>query len=83
MKISISAIGRLRNSPEKELIDNYLSRFSKLSKPFGLSLNSIVEIGPGKILTGMNKRINRDNNLFSVSNLDDINKFLEKFKDIL
>ena len=44
MKISISAIGRLRNSPEKELIDDYLSRFSKLSKPFGLSLNSITEI---------------------------------------
>ena len=39
MKISISAVGRLRNSPEKELIDDYLSRFSKLSKPFGLSLN--------------------------------------------
>ena len=46
-------------------------------------VNSIVEIGPGKILTGMNKRINRDYNLFSVSNLDDIYKFLEKFKDIL
>ena len=44
MKISISAIGRLRNSPEKELIDDYLSRFSKLSKPFGLYLNSVVEI---------------------------------------
>ena len=46
-------------------------------------VNSIVEIGPGKILTGMNKRINSDYNLSSVSNLDDINKFLEKFKDIL
>ena len=46
-------------------------------------INSIVEIGPGKILTGMNKRINRDYNLLSVSNLDDIDKFLEKFKDIL
>ena len=46
-------------------------------------VNSIVEIGPGKILTGMNKRINRDYNLLSVSNFDDINKFLEKFKDIL
>ena len=44
MKISISAVGRLRNSPEKELIDDYLSRFSKLAKPFGLSLNSVVEI---------------------------------------
>ena len=46
-------------------------------------VSSIVEIGPGKILTGMNKRINRDYNLLSVSNLDGINKFLEKFKDIL
>ena len=46
-------------------------------------INCIVEIGPGKILTGMNKRINSDYNLLSVSNLDDINKFLEKFKDIL
>ena len=46
-------------------------------------VNSIIEIGPGKILTGMNKRINRDYNLFSVSNFDDVNKFLEKFKDIL
>jgi len=44
MKISISAVGRLRNSPEKELVDDYLSRFSKLSKPLGLSLNSVVEI---------------------------------------
>ena len=44
MKISISAVGRLRKSPEKELIDDYLSRFSKLAKPFGLSLNPIIEI---------------------------------------
>ena len=44
MKISISAVGRLRNSPEKELVDGYLSRFSKLSKPFGLSLDSVIEI---------------------------------------
>ena len=46
-------------------------------------INSIVEIGPGKILTGMSKRINRDYNLFSISNLDEINKFLKKFEEIL
>ncbi len=44
MKISLSAVGRLRNSPEKELIDDYLSRFSKLSKPFGLSLSAVIEV---------------------------------------
>ncbi len=46
-------------------------------------INSIVEIGPGKILTGISKRINRDYNLFSISNLDEVNRFLEKFEEIL
>tara|TARA_Y100000589_G_scaffold307117_1_gene322475 strand:- start:307 stop:1269 length:963 start_codon:yes stop_codon:yes gene_type:complete len=46
-------------------------------------INYIVEIGPGKILSGMNKRINRDYNLFSVSNLDEVNKFLKQFEEIL
>jgi len=46
-------------------------------------INSIVEIGPGKILTGMSKRINRNYNLFSISNLDEVNTFLKKFEEIL
>ena len=46
-------------------------------------VNSVVEIGPGKILTGMSKRINRNYNLFSVSNLDEVNTFLKKFEEIL
>ena len=46
-------------------------------------INSIVEIGPGKILTGMSKRINKDYNLFSISNLEEINIFLKKFEEIL
>ncbi len=46
-------------------------------------VNSVVEIGPGKILTGMNKRINRNYKLSSVSNLDEINKFLKNFEEIL
>ena len=47
------------------------------------NINSIVEIGPGKILTGMSKRINRNYNLFSISNLDEVNTFLKKFEEIL
>jgi len=46
-------------------------------------VNSVVEIGPGKVLTGMSKRINRNYNLFSVSNLDEVNTFLKKFEEIL
>ena len=45
--------------------------------------NTIVEIGPGKILSGMSKRINRDYNLFSVSNLGEVEKFLKQFEEIL
>ena len=45
--------------------------------------DTIVEIGPGKILSGMNKRINRDYNLFSVSNLGEVEKFLKQFEEIL
>ncbi len=44
---------------------------------------SIIEIGSGKILTGMNKRINKDLNLLNISNLGEIEIFFEKFKEIL
>lgn len=46
-------------------------------------INSIVEIGPGRVLTGMSKRINRDYNLCSISNLDEVDTFLKKFGEIL
>ena len=47
------------------------------------NINSLIEIGAGKILTGMNKRINKSFNLFNISNLEEIEIFLEKYKDIL
>ncbi len=47
------------------------------------SLNTIIEIGSGKVLTGMNKRINKSYNLLNISNLEDIEIFFKKHKDIL
>ena len=72
MKISISAMGRLRKSPEKELIDDYLSRFSKLAKPFGFSLNPIIEIedkkggGPKTEATLLAKHFQKNSKVISL-----------------
>ncbi len=44
MRISISAIGRMRASPEKELIENYKKRFDKIGRGLGLSPLSIIEV---------------------------------------
>ena len=38
--------------------------------------NTIIEIGSGKVLTGLNKRINRDLDLLNISNSEDIASFL-------
>lgn len=44
MKISICAVGRLRASPEKTLVDDYLSRFDKTGRAFGLGPATLIEV---------------------------------------
>ncbi|OOY20068.1 23S rRNA (pseudouridine(1915)-N(3))-methyltransferase RlmH [Thioclava sp. DLFJ5-1] len=44
MKITICAVGRLRKGPERELIDDYLKRFEKSGRTFGLGPASVVEV---------------------------------------
>ena len=44
MQISICAVGRLRSSPEKHLIDNYKARFDKLGRGLSLGPLSLVEV---------------------------------------
>lgn len=44
MKIHLCVVGRLRNRPEKELIDDYLHRFEKIGRSFGLGPVSISEV---------------------------------------
>ena len=36
--------------------------------------NNFIEIGPGKVLSGLIKRINKNININSINNLDDMNK---------
>ena len=35
-------------------------------------VNNFIEIGPGKVLTGMAKRTIKDINCFSINSIDDI-----------
>ncbi len=41
-------------------------------------VNEFIEIGPGKILTGLVKRINKDVNVFSINSIDDITNYINK-----
>ena len=50
-------------------------------KNFGI--NKIIEIGAGKVLSGINKRMRLDISLENVSNLEEIDKFMENNKEIL
>ena len=44
MRVTICAVGRLRPSPERELVDDYLKRCDRTGRPFGFGPVSVVEV---------------------------------------
>ncbi|MDD8021549.1 MAG: 23S rRNA (pseudouridine(1915)-N(3))-methyltransferase RlmH [Paracoccaceae bacterium] len=50
MKVTIAAVGRLRKSPELALIEDYLERFGKAGRAFGLGPALVVEVEDKKNL---------------------------------
>lgn len=44
MRIHICAVGRLRAGPEKDLIDDYLTRFDRTGRALGLGPAKVVEV---------------------------------------
>ncbi len=44
MRVQLCVVGRLRNGPEKDLIDDYLTRFERSGRSLGLTGASIVEV---------------------------------------
>ncbi len=44
MRIRIAAVGRLRAGPERDLIDDYLTRLDRTGRPLGLGPAEIVEV---------------------------------------
>ena len=43
-------------------------------------IKNFVEIGPGKVLTGMVKRTVKEPNCFSINSITDIKNFINEFK---
>ena len=41
-------------------------------------VNEFIEIGPGKVLSGLVKRINKDVNVFNINSIDDITNYINK-----
>ncbi len=44
MRVQISVVGRLRNGPEKDLIDDYLTRFERTGRALGITDATIIEV---------------------------------------
>ena len=44
MRVHICAVGRLRAGPERDLIDDYLTRFDRTGRAFGLGPASVIEV---------------------------------------
>ena len=43
-------------------------------------VSNFIEIGPGKVLSGMIKRTIKDSNCFSINSIADIKKMLDELK---
>ena len=44
MRVHIVAVGRLRKGPERELIDDYLTRFDRTGRTLGLGPLNLIEV---------------------------------------
>lgn len=44
MRVHICAVGRLRAGPEKDLIDDYLTRFDRTGRGLGLGPAQVIEV---------------------------------------
>jgi 23S rRNA (pseudouridine1915-N3)-methyltransferase len=48
MRISLFAVGRLKNGPERELAERYIDRFAKAGPAIGLELGKLIEINESR-----------------------------------
>tara|TARA_Y100000591_G_scaffold120476_1_gene102894 strand:- start:733 stop:1674 length:942 start_codon:yes stop_codon:yes gene_type:complete len=85
-EIISNVTARAENNPEnikKLLIDQIFSSVKwreSLLKMSNNSVSNFVEIGPGKVLTGMVKRTIKNVNCFSINTIADIKDLNDKFK---
>lgn len=48
MRVHIVAVGRLRKGPERELVDDYLTRFDRTGRALGLGPAQVIEVDDRK-----------------------------------
>lgn len=44
MRVSLCVVGRLRGGPERELLDDYLTRFERTGRALGLGPINVIEV---------------------------------------
>ena len=44
MRVHICAVGRLRSGPERDLLDDYLTRFDRTGRPLGVGPATVTEV---------------------------------------
>ena len=80
----IDIISNVTSEPVNDISDIKKLLISQIEKPvrwreivnymINKNINKFIEIGPGKVLSGLVKRINRDAELIQINNLEDLKK---------
>ena len=71
---------------KKLLVDQVYSRVKwreSINRISDLNIKRVIEIGSGKVLTGLNKRIGLQKDYSNVSDALDINRFLQDYESLL
>ena len=88
----ISVISNYTAKPEKhknEIIDNLTQQIispiqwvRSVEYMCGNGIDTFIEFGPGRVVSGMIKAINRDTNRYTINTLEDAEKVINAFKNI-
>ena len=80
-KIVFNTVGRTSDEDIKILLKNLIKSSVKFMQSVEFMIengvDTFIEIGPGKVLSGLVKQINPDVNIYSVENLESIGKVVE------
>ena len=88
----ISVISNYTAKPEKhknEIIDNLTQQIispiqwvRSVEYMCGNGIDTFIEFGPGRVVSGMIKAINKDTNRYTINTLEDAEKVINAFKNI-
>lgn len=80
-KIVFNTVGKTSDEDVKILLKNQIKSSVKFMQSVEFMIengvDTFIEIGPGKVLSGLVKQINPDVNIYSVENLESIGKVVE------